>query len=100
MQEDNMNIRLIKQPLALLPIVMSLAAIAMVLSHAAIGGVVHETDEGTLAHVFQLLMVAQVPIVALFVALWLPRQPGQTLRVVALQVALGLIAIALAYWLT
>jgi hypothetical protein len=95
-----MNVVLIKQPSALLPIAMSLAAIVLVLGHAAIFGVIHEADEGTSAHVFQLLMAAQVPVVALFVAKWLPRQPIQALRVVALQTSLGLIAIVLAYWLT
>ena len=79
---------------------MSLAAMALVLGHAAIFGIVHEADEGTAAHVFQLLMIAQIPAVAFFVAKWLPRQPGQALRIVALQAALGFIAIALVYWLT
>jgi hypothetical protein len=95
-----MNIHLTKQPLALLPIAMSLTAIALVLGHAVIFGVVHEADEGTAAHVFQLLMVAQLPTVAFFVAKWLPRQPSQTLRIVALQAAVALVATALVYWLT
>ena len=43
---------------------MSFAALALVLGHAAIFGIVHEADEGTAAHIFQLLMVGQVPFVA------------------------------------
>ena len=35
---------------------MSFAALAMVLGHAAMFGVVHEADEGTAAHIFQLLI--------------------------------------------
>ena len=61
-----MNVSLIKQPSALLPIAMSVAALALVLGHVAIFGVVHEADEGTAAHLWQLLMAGQVPVVAYF----------------------------------
>jgi hypothetical protein len=79
---------------------MSLAALAMVLGHAAIFGVVHEADEGTAAHIFQLLMAAQVPIVAFFALKWLARAPRQTLQVLALQAAAALAAIAAVFFLT
>ena len=95
-----MNVALFKKPSALLPIAMSLTAISMVLGHAAIFGVVHEADEGTVAHVFQFLMGVQVFAVMLFATKWLPQQPSQALRVIALQAFLGLFAIALVYWLT
>jgi len=55
-----------RQPSAYLPLMMSLAALGLVLVHAAIFGIVHEADEGTAAHIFQLLMVAQMPLVAFF----------------------------------
>jgi len=42
----------------------------MVLGHAAIYGIVHETDEGPAAHIFQILMAAQVPVVAFFAIKW------------------------------
>ena len=61
-----MNVPSMKQPSAFLPLVMSLTALAMVLGHAAIYGIVHETDEGPAAHIFQILMAAQVPVVAFF----------------------------------
>lgn len=95
-----MNALLIKKPSALLLIVMSLAAIVMVLGHAAIFGVVREADEGTPAHIFQLRMGAQVPIVAVFAAKWLPHKPSQTLWVIVPQASLGLNAMALVYWFT
>ena len=69
-----MNVGLVKRPSAFLPLAMSLAALAMVLGHAAMYGVTHEADEGTAAHIFQILMAAQVPIVAFFVMKWLPLQ--------------------------
>ena len=47
-----------RQPTVFLPLVMSLVALSMVLVHFAIFGIVEETDEGTAAHIFQLLIVA------------------------------------------
>ena len=95
-----MQISPMKQPSALVPLVMSCAALALVLGHAALFGIVHEADEGTAAHIFQLLMVGQVPIVAFFAAKWLPRAPRQTLQVLALQAGAGLSAIVSVVLLT
>lgn len=95
-----MNVPSMKQPSAFLPLAMSLAALTMVLGHAAIFGVVHEADEGTPAHIFQLLMVAQIPVVAFFAIKWLPRAPRQTLHVLALQAGAGLAAFAAVFFLT
>jgi hypothetical protein len=95
-----MNVPSIKHPSAFLPLAMSLAALAMVLGHAAIYGVVHEADEGAAAHIFQILMAAQVPVVAFFAIKWLPRAPGQALRVLALQAGAGLAAFAAVFFLT
>ena len=88
-----------KQPSALLPIGMSVAALALVLGHVAIFGVVHEVDEGTAAHLWQLLMAGQVPIVLYFAVKWLPQAPGQALRVLALQAVAILAACAPVYLL-
>ena len=95
-----MNISIMRQPSALFPLAMSFAALAMVLGHAAMFGVVHEADEGTAAHIFQLLMAAQVPVVAFFAIKWLPRAPRQALKVLALQGGAALAAIAAVYFLT
>ena len=59
-----MTVPSMKQPSAFVPLAMSLVALTMVLVHAAIYGIVREADEGTAAHIFQILMAAQVPIVA------------------------------------
>ena len=95
-----MNVTPMKQLSAFIPLVMSLVALAMVLGHAAIFGVVHEADEGTAAHIFQLLMAAQVPVVAFFAIKWLPRAPRQTLQVLALQAGAALAAIVAVFFLT
>jgi len=90
----------LKRPSAFLPLAMSLAALMLVLGHAAIFGIVHEADEGTPAHLFQLLMAGQVPLIAYFALKWLPRAPGSTLRVLVLQVGAALAAFAAVYFLT
>ena len=70
---------MIKQPSTFLPVAMSLAPLAMVLGHIVMFDVVREPDEGAAAHIFQLLMVAEVPIILYFAIKWLPRSPGQAL---------------------
>jgi len=95
-----MNVSPMKQWSALVPMAMSLAALALVLGHAAIYGIVHEADEGAAAHIFQILMAAQVPVVAYFSIKWLPRAPGQALRVLALQAGAAAAALASVYFLT
>ena len=90
----------LKQPSAWIPLAMSVAALALVLVHAARFGVVHEADEGTSAHLFQILMAAQVPIVAFFALKWLPRAPRQALVVLALQAGAALAAFAGVFFLT
>ncbi len=79
---------------------MSLAALSIVLGHVAIFGIVHEADEGTPAHLFQLLIAGQLPFVAYFALTWLPRNPGQALRILAMQAVALLPAFAAVYWLT
>ena len=87
-------------PVAYPPVAMSFAALATVLGHAAVSGVVHNADEGTAAHIFQLLMAAQVPIVSSFAIDWLPRSPRQALQVLALQGGAALAAFAAIFFLT
>jgi hypothetical protein len=95
-----MNVSLIRQPSALIPVAMSITALCIVLGHAAVYGIVHEADEGTPAHLFQLLMVAQLPVIAYFAAKWLPRAPKQALQVLALQAAAAIAAFASVFFLT
>jgi len=90
---------LLKKPGAFLPVGLSLAALATVLIHIVIYGVAREADEGAAAHIFQLLMIAQVPIVVFFAIKWLPRFPRQALLVLVLQAAAGLAALAPVFFL-
>ena|SRR4026209_2754219 len=90
----------IKQLSTWLPLAMSLAALTLVLGHAAVYGIVHEADEGTAAHVWQILMATQLPIVAYFILKWLPMRPRESLQVLALLAGTWLANFAAVYWLT
>jgi len=87
---------MLKHPSAFLPVAMSCAAIAVVMTSLAILGVdgIRQPDEGTAAHIWQLLMAAQLPFIAYFAITWLPRAPRQALPVLALQAGAGLAALA------
>jgi hypothetical protein len=83
---------------------MSLTALTMLLVAIAVGlaahnPIAHEKDEGSIAHIFQILMTVQLPIVAFFAFKWLPRAPRQTLPVLALQAAAWLASCAPVYFL-
>jgi hypothetical protein len=87
----------LKHPSAFLPLAMSLVALAMLAGDLTIYGVAHEaaqTDEGAVAHLWQLLMAGQMPVVAFFAIRWLPRAPKQTLGVLALQAVAVLASMA------
>ena len=88
-----------KHPSAFVPIGMSLAALGVVLGHIFIFGAVREPDEGAAAHLWQLLMAGQLPVVLYFAAKWLPKAPGQAVRVLALQAVAVLAACAPVYLL-
>jgi len=94
-----MNIPMARQPSAWIPVAMSLAALAIVLVHAARFGIVHEADEGAAAHLWQMLMAGQVPVMAFFAIKWLPRMPRTALVVLAIQIAAACSALAPVYWL-
>jgi hypothetical protein len=70
-----------------------------VLTQVVVFGAVREADEGTAAHIFQLFMIAEVPIVAFFAIKWLPQIPRQALQVLALQVGAALAALAAVFFL-
>jgi hypothetical protein len=70
------------------PIVMSLLSLALIIEGLMQFGLHHrEVDEGWQAHLFQLLMLLQVPIVALFVATANWKHPSRALLVLGLQAA-------------
>jgi hypothetical protein len=90
---------IMKRPSAFVPLAMSITALAMVWGYVARYGVVRETDEGAVAHIWQLLMDGQMPIVLFFAIKWLPRAPRQTLYVLAQQVGAALASFATVFFL-
>lgn len=93
--------KLIRVPSAWIPLVMSASALALVLGYLLITGIpqVPEEDEGTAAHLFQLLMGGQIPIIAYFAFRWLPKKPKETIQILALQFLAGVIAFTPVYLL-
>jgi hypothetical protein len=90
------NKSLFKQPSAWIPLAMSFVALTMILGYVAMFGINGGTgggNEGTPARIFQLIMVAQLPIAGYFAVKWLPKQPKQSLMVLALQTVAWIIPI-------
>ena len=88
-----------RKPNAFVPIMTSLTALALLLGRVAIFGVVHEADEGAAAHLWQLLMAGQVPVLAFFAIKSLPRAPRPSLYVLSLQAGAALVSMAPVFFL-
>lgn len=71
----------------------------IVLFHLAFVGTAPQADEGTEAHLWQLLMAGQVPIVASFVFTELARDSGSRVRVLGMQLIAALAALVPVYLL-
>ncbi len=71
---------------------MSLGALITVLLVLAFVGSAPQPDEGSAAHIWQLLMAAQTPFVVFFAIKWVPRSPRQAGPILALQVGAALAA--------
>ncbi len=84
---------MLKHASAFVPIMMSLGALATVLIYLALHGPAPQADEGAAAHIWQLLMAAQMPIVFFFAIRWLPSSPRYAL-VLALQGGTAIAAVA------
>ena len=65
--------------------------------HRSIFGAAREADEGTAAHLWQLLMACQLPILIFFGIKWLPRRPKLALIVMALQFCAAVAALTPVY---
>jgi len=90
---------IVRKPSAFVPLAMSLTALGVIGLAAMFGHLVPQPDEGTEAHIWQLLMAGQLPVLAFFAVKWLPRAPKQASCVLALQVAAVLAALAPVYLL-
>ena len=89
----------LRQPSAFIPIAMSTAALGTILFHIATVGTAPQPDEGAAAHIWQLLMAGQVPVVMFYAVTSLPETPRTALPILALQIGAALAAIAPIYLL-
>ena len=82
---------LARKPSAIAPIIMSVGALAVVLIAVMTGGVKPRPDEYAAAHIWQLLMVGQLPFLGWFALRWVRRDFRSAVPVVVLQIlAFGL----------
>jgi hypothetical protein len=85
---------ILKHPSAFLPVLMSLAAIAAIVLFIALHGTAPQADEGAEAHLWQLLMLGQLPIILFFALKWLPQFPREATLVLAVQIGAAIAAMA------
>lgn len=96
---------IVKKPSAFLPLAMSVTALTLLAGAYIFAlangqpGLQREPDEGAVAHLWQLLMAGQLPLLFFFAVKWLPRAPRQTLYVFSLQIGAALAAMAPVYFL-
>ena len=88
-----------QNPSSFVPVAMSATAIALILGHIAFFGIAPQADEGTVAHLWQLLMAGQAPVIAWFAIQWLRRDTKRALAVLGVQALAFLAALAPVYFL-
>ena len=93
-----MDTALLKRPSAFIPPAMSLTALAIVIGYAVLVGTARQADEGTAAHLWQLLMAGQVPVIGYFAMKWLPTEPRRALFVLAVQAGAAMAAMFPVWW--
>jgi hypothetical protein len=83
---------------AWLPLAIPLFLLLLGLRHVVLYGPVGEADEGTEAHLFQLLMPIQLFAIAYFAFTWLPRARQVAMVMLALHVATTVALLGAVYW--
>jgi hypothetical protein len=83
-------------PTGLLPIGLSLGALLIVFMHIAFYGPAPEPEGGATAHVWQLIMAAQIPALGLFAAKWFRQARQPALQVLKLHGASIVVSVAAA----
>ena len=82
-----------------LPIAIPVLLLVLGARFVALNGLVREADEGTEAHLFQLLMPVQLLVMGYFALTWLPRAPRAALPVLALQIFAAAAVFAMVFWI-
>ncbi|MEA3245192.1 MAG: hypothetical protein U9Q74_03440 [Gemmatimonadota bacterium] len=85
---------IVRKASALLPLAMSAGAMGIVIGYLALHGPLRQPDEGAAAHVWQLLMAGQLPIIGYYALRWVPTAPKDGLKILLVQVAAWVAAAA------
>lgn len=91
-------------PTALIPVGLALGALLIVLVHLGFFGSGRGPDQGAAAHVWQILMAAQIPAIALFTTRWFSKARRPACNVLAMHglaiaICIGIAALAPLYFL-
>ena len=90
---------LARRPSGFIPVLMSLMALAVVVASLATMGAARPTDEGTAAHLFQILIGGELPILVFFAARWLQQDSRAALTILTVQaIAIGLAVFPVLYF--
>jgi len=71
----------------------------LALRYVLLFGVTREADEGTEAHLFQLLMPVAVFVAGYFALTWVPRAPRTALAILAVQALAIASVFGVVYWI-
>ena len=96
-----MKVDMGKEPAAMIPVIMSLTALVIIAIQLVTHRLAPELDELVVAHLWQVLMVAQLPVIGFFAFRWVPRAPwqaGTVLMVQALSWAAAAVPVRLLGW--
>lgn len=89
--------KLLKRPEGFLPLLISAGFLAALLTSLAQGTLARESDEGTAAHLFQILMPLQLAVIAYFAMRWRRANAKAALPVLALQCGAAIAVLAIVY---
>jgi hypothetical protein len=91
-------LQLLKRPTGFLPLAISAAFLVPLLAGVARGTLTRQHDEGTAAHLFQVLMPLQLVVIVWFAGSWLPKRPRSAALVLSLQGAAFLAVLSIVYF--
>ena len=90
-------ISLLKKPSAWIPIVIPFIFFAYLVTYITLFGIVHQEDEGTGAHLFQIWLVLEPLMLVFFAFKWFSSAPKQALLILALQIGAALLPVSVVF---
>jgi len=93
-----MTTKIFRRPSSFVPIAMSGLVIIAMVWHLLRFGLGHQTDEGTAAHIFQIVMPLELPVIGYFALRWLAVDPRWAGKVLAVQAGIFLCIVAIVFF--